>query len=185
MTTPRTIECALPTARRQSRRPARHNGTEVMLGRVPRVSRLLALALRLDRLVRTGAIADYGTLARLGHVSRARVSQILSLVQLAPDIQETVLFLPPHRAWPRRHPPAPVASLSSATRLAAPAPSMARARQFHRAGNRPARCRGVGRLGRPEETLKGYIRSQMWNPLVNRLALLTSGYAFEGVRPGT
>jgi hypothetical protein len=62
---------------------------------VPRVSRLLALALRLDRLVRAGAIADYATLARLGHVSRARVSQILSLVQLAPDLQETLLFLPP------------------------------------------------------------------------------------------
>src|SRR6516225_7753760 len=62
---------------------------------MPRVSRLLALALRLDRLVRAGAIADYATLACLGHVSRARVSQILSLVQLAPDIQETLLFLPP------------------------------------------------------------------------------------------
>jgi integrase len=62
---------------------------------VPRVSRLLALALRLDRLVRAGAIADYATLARLGHVSRARVSQILSLALLAPDIQETLLFLPP------------------------------------------------------------------------------------------
>jgi hypothetical protein len=58
-------------------------------GRVPRVSRLLALALRLDRLVHAGAIADYATLARLGHVSRARVSQILGLVLLAPDIQET------------------------------------------------------------------------------------------------
>ena len=55
----------------------------------------MALALRLDHLVRTGAIADYATLARLGHVSRARVSQILSLLLLAPDIQETLLFLPP------------------------------------------------------------------------------------------
>ena len=62
---------------------------------MPRVSRLLAPALRLDQLVRTGAIADYATLVRLGHVSRARVSQILSLLLLAPDIQETLLFLPP------------------------------------------------------------------------------------------
>jgi hypothetical protein len=62
---------------------------------VPRVSRLLALAWRLDQLVRTGTLADYATLARLGHVSRARVSQIVSLLLLAPDIQETVLFLPP------------------------------------------------------------------------------------------
>ena len=95
MTTPRTIECALPRGRRRSRQPVRPTRTAVAPGRVPRVSRLLALALRLDRLVRAGEIADYATLARLGHVSRARVSQILSLVQLAPDIQETLLFLPP------------------------------------------------------------------------------------------
>jgi hypothetical protein len=73
MTTPRTIECALPTGRGQSRRPARQARVAGTPGRVPRVSRLLALALRLDRLVRAGEIADYATLARLGHVSRARV----------------------------------------------------------------------------------------------------------------
>jgi hypothetical protein len=95
MTTPRIIECALPTGRRQSRRPARQTRVAVTPGRVPRVTRLLALALRLDRLVHAGAIADYATLARLGHVSRARVSQILGLLLLAPDIQETLLFLPP------------------------------------------------------------------------------------------
>jgi hypothetical protein len=61
---------------------------------VPRVSRLLALAHRLDKLVRTGVVVDYATLAELAHVSRARMSQILSLLVLAPDIQETLLFLP-------------------------------------------------------------------------------------------
>jgi hypothetical protein len=61
---------------------------------VPPVSRLLALALRLDELVRTGVIADYATLAELAHVSRARVSQIMNLLVLAPDIQEALLFLP-------------------------------------------------------------------------------------------
>jgi hypothetical protein len=96
MTRPRTIECALTPGRRQSRRrPSPPTCGTVASGRVPRVSRLLALALRLDRLVRTGAIADYATLARLGHVSRPRVSQILGLLLLAPDIQETLLFLPP------------------------------------------------------------------------------------------
>ena len=63
-------------------------------GRVPRVSRLLALALRLDELVRAGVIADYATLAELAHVSRARISQITNLLVLAPDIQEALLFLP-------------------------------------------------------------------------------------------
>jgi hypothetical protein len=63
-------------------------------GRVPRVSRLMALALRLDELVRTGQVGSYSKLASLGHVTRARVSQILSLLCLAPDIQEALLFLP-------------------------------------------------------------------------------------------
>ena len=63
-------------------------------GRVPRVARLMALALRFDALIREGAVRDQAGLARLGHVTRARVSQILALVNLAPDIQEALLFLP-------------------------------------------------------------------------------------------
>jgi hypothetical protein len=54
----------------------------------------MALALRLDDLVRAGEIASYAELARLGHVTRARVCQILNLVCLAPDLQEALLFLP-------------------------------------------------------------------------------------------
>jgi hypothetical protein len=61
---------------------------------VPRVARLVALALRLEQLVQSGAVADYAALAALGHVSRARITQILNLRLLAPDIQETLLFLP-------------------------------------------------------------------------------------------
>ena len=65
------------------------------LGRVPRVARLMALALRLDELVRTGQVASYSSLASLGHVTRARICQIMNLLDLAPDIQEALLFLPP------------------------------------------------------------------------------------------
>jgi hypothetical protein len=65
------------------------------LGRVPRVARLMALALRLDELVCTGQVASYSALASLGHVSRARICQIVNLLHLAPDIQEALLFLPP------------------------------------------------------------------------------------------
>jgi hypothetical protein len=64
-------------------------------GRVPRVARLMALALHLDELVRTGLVGSYSALARLGHVTRARISQILNLIHLAPDLQEALLFLPP------------------------------------------------------------------------------------------
>ena len=63
-------------------------------GRVPRVARLMALALRLDERLRRGDLASYGEVAELGHVSRARVSQILNLLNLATDIQESLLFLP-------------------------------------------------------------------------------------------
>src|SRR6516162_3205416 len=64
-------------------------------GRVPRVARLLALAHRFEGLIRAGAVADYAEIAHLGHVSRARVTQIMDLLLLAPDIQDAILFLPP------------------------------------------------------------------------------------------
>lgn len=63
-------------------------------GRVPRVSRLMALAIRLDQLIRDGVVTDQAELARLGHVTRARLTQIMNLLCLAPDIQEQILFLP-------------------------------------------------------------------------------------------
>jgi hypothetical protein len=63
-------------------------------GRVPRVARLMALAIRFEEQVRTGLLASYSALADLGHVTRARVSQIMNLANLAPDIQEAILFLP-------------------------------------------------------------------------------------------
>lgn len=63
-------------------------------GSVPRLSRLMALAIRCDELVRRGEVADYADLARFGHVTRARMTQVMNLLNLAPDIQEEVLFLP-------------------------------------------------------------------------------------------
>jgi hypothetical protein len=55
----------------------------------------MALALRFEQLVRSGAVRDYAELARLGQVSRARLTQVMSLLHLAPDLQEQILFLPP------------------------------------------------------------------------------------------
>ena len=66
-------------------------------GIVPRLSRLMALAIRFEKLVRTGAVRDYAELARLGYVTRARMTQIMDLLNLAPDIQEEILFLPKTR----------------------------------------------------------------------------------------
>jgi hypothetical protein len=55
----------------------------------------MALAIRMQNLIGTGGIVDYSQLAHLGHVSRARITQIMNLLLLAPDIQEQILFLVP------------------------------------------------------------------------------------------
>jgi len=62
-------------------------------GRVPRISRLMALAIRFDRLIREGKVSDQSELARLAHVTQPRMTQIMNLLHLAPDIQEELLFL--------------------------------------------------------------------------------------------
>ena len=54
----------------------------------------MALAIRMERLLREGAVSDYAEIASLGHVTRARITQIMNLLNLAPDIQEEILFLP-------------------------------------------------------------------------------------------
>ena len=64
-------------------------------GRIPHASRLMALAIRFEQLLRDGVVRDQAELARLGHVTRARLTQIMNLLNLAPEIQETLLLLPP------------------------------------------------------------------------------------------
>ena len=64
-------------------------------GRIPRLSRLMALAIHFEALISQGGISNQAQLAGLGYVSRARVTQIMNLLHLAPDIQEQILFLPP------------------------------------------------------------------------------------------
>jgi len=97
MTASMTVECEVHFHRpKRSRKELRVGPAPAAgpAGRVPRVARFMALASRLERLVRTGVVRDYAELARLGHVTRARVSQVMNLLQLAPDIQEAILFLP-------------------------------------------------------------------------------------------
>jgi len=63
-------------------------------GRVPRVTRLMALAIKIEGLIASEAIADQAEAAQLGHVTRARMTQIMNLFLLAPDIREAILNLP-------------------------------------------------------------------------------------------
>jgi len=94
-----TIECDVHFTRGQRTRKVIEQGPPpepdpTPMGTIPRISRLMALAIRFDRLIKAGEVADQADLARLGNVSRARVTQIMNLLQLAPEIQEAILFLP-------------------------------------------------------------------------------------------
>lgn len=99
MSTPLTVECQIEFRRLAKGRKQMQDAPAtprplVPTGRVPRVARWMALALRFEQLLRDGHVASYAELARLGHVTQARVSQIMNLLYLAPDIQEAILFLP-------------------------------------------------------------------------------------------
>jgi len=71
---------------------------EAAAGRVPRIARLMALAIRFQQLIDDGVVENQSEIARRSHVTRARVTQIMNLLHLAPDIQEAVLNLPPTRS---------------------------------------------------------------------------------------
>jgi hypothetical protein len=64
------------------------------VARVPRVTRLLAFAHRIDRMIRSGEIRDWAEAARLAGVTRARMTQIAHMLLLAPEIQQAILHLP-------------------------------------------------------------------------------------------
>ena len=68
---------------------------QIEQGNIPRISRLMALAIHFEGLLERGEVKDMAEIARLGHVTRARVTQIMNLRLLAPDIQEALLDLPP------------------------------------------------------------------------------------------
>ena len=81
-------------APRRRGRKAGESAATTNTGKLPRVTRLMALAIKFDGLIRGGAVRDYADLARLGRVTRARLTQIMNLLLLAPDIQEQILFMP-------------------------------------------------------------------------------------------
>ena len=92
---PITIESSIHFRRRGrgSRKEIPEAATASARPRTPHFA-VHALAIRFERLIQAGQIADYAELARLGHVTRARITQIMNLGCLAPDLQEQLLFLP-------------------------------------------------------------------------------------------
>jgi hypothetical protein len=64
-------------------------------GRLPRVTQVMALAIHFQDMIHRGEATDYADLARLGCLTRERMSQIMELVWLAPNIQQEILEFPP------------------------------------------------------------------------------------------
>ena len=83
-----------PKNRRKSDNHLREEDRSIEPGNLPRVSKLMALAIRFDGLIQRGEVRDYADLARLGYVTRARITQIMNLRNLAPDVQEESLLRP-------------------------------------------------------------------------------------------
>lgn len=79
---------------RSASEPNPNSSPPLERGQTPRIARLMALAIYCDELLEQGIVRDQAELARLGSITRARMSQIMALLHLAPDIQEAILFLP-------------------------------------------------------------------------------------------
>jgi hypothetical protein len=62
---------------------------------LPRVTQVLALAIHFRDMIQKGEARDYADLARLGCLTRERMSQIMELIWLAPDIQQAILEFKP------------------------------------------------------------------------------------------
>lgn len=65
-------------------------------GRLPRVTQVMALAIQFQDMIHRGDARDYADIARLGCITRERISQVMELVWLAPDIQKEILEFPPN-----------------------------------------------------------------------------------------
>ena len=81
-----TVDFGAKSAQRPTRRDT---------GRVPRVARMLALAHKIDARIRSGEFRNLADAARAIDVTRARMTQLMNLLLLAPEIQEAILALPP------------------------------------------------------------------------------------------
>ena len=90
-----TITRSFHTTRRHDGRHHLRPGPapETPPGKIPRLSRLMALAIHCHELLRTGLITNQSDLARYAQITPARMTQILTLLNLSPDIQEELLFL--------------------------------------------------------------------------------------------
>lgn len=83
------VRVAFEPRRAQAKRAAR----EAPRRYPARIARTLALAHDLQRRLDAGEFTDFADVARSLGFTRARVTQIMDLLLLAPEIQEDLLFL--------------------------------------------------------------------------------------------
>ena len=69
------------------------HATYSSVGRIPRVARLMALAIKYDQLLKDGIVESQSELAHLAQITQPRMTQIMNLLHLSPEIQEEILFL--------------------------------------------------------------------------------------------
>jgi hypothetical protein len=97
------VEVTLPVRPRRQESPKGGQSDGVSAAgspaRIPRITRLMALAIKFETMVGRGEVRDYADLARLGYVTRARLTQIMNLLLLAPQIQEEVLCMDGASIW--------------------------------------------------------------------------------------
>jgi hypothetical protein len=87
-----TIDVEVEISRRKAGKRGRKGKEENRPSpHIPRISRLMALAIKFQGMVDRRQIGDYADLARLGYVTRARITQIMNLLLLAPEIQADIL----------------------------------------------------------------------------------------------
>jgi hypothetical protein len=80
--------------RRRRGEPSGHGGPASRaagLPRIPRITRLMALAIKFQQMIDCGEVRDYADLARLGYVTRARITQIMNLLLLSPTLQQNLI----------------------------------------------------------------------------------------------
>ncbi|MCC7157651.1 MAG: hypothetical protein IT161_23935 [Bryobacterales bacterium] len=89
---PARVQMTIPELRRPQRAAEPRLDKAAAPARLPRVTRLMALAVKYQGMISRGELEDYADIARLGYITRARATQVMNLLHLAPDIQEQLLL---------------------------------------------------------------------------------------------
>ena len=74
--------------------PSRGNPKPPRVPKTPRVVELLRKAIEWQALLESGEFTSQGDIATREGITRARVTQIMGILRLAPEIQEQILYMP-------------------------------------------------------------------------------------------